>query len=70
MSGDNYYLFRSIIVGAQGTGKTTFFNQTIHGKENIGDLNRVGTKDFVNIGGKSKVKLEMEDMPQSFATIT
>jgi len=61
---DNYYLIRSIIVGAMQTGKTSFFKQLIHGKDTYnGDSNRVGTKDFMNISGKSKVKLEIEDMP-------
>jgi septin family protein len=60
----NYYTFNSILVGASKTGKTSFFNQFMYGKDSSnGLIERVGSKDFKNIAGKSMVRLIMEDMP-------
>ena len=62
---------RCCIIGAKGTGKTTFFSQAINGKKDTPNaIDQVGYKLFENIGGKLRVRIEFTDMPESFALTT
>ena len=66
MAEENYYLIRTIVVGASGTGKTTFCNQIAYDKptwKGDGSLDRVYYKQYLNLGGKSRIKVELSDMP-------
>jgi broad-specificity NMP kinase len=53
---ENYYVIKGIIAGAPGTGKTSFQNQVnSENNSNKGKIDRVITKTFKNIAGKSMI---------------
>ena len=70
--GNNYYLIRAIVIGARGTQKTTFINRVLHGKPESkeDDISSTQYKEYHNIGGKLKVKIEVSDMPKEIMYFT
>ena len=62
---NNYYLFKSIIVGANRTGKTTFIRQMQNGSPEVvkEQLNPNYYKTYDRINGKLRVQAEIQDMP-------
>ena len=55
---ENYYCFKTCVMGAQGVGKSTFCRQVQNGSpKDTHKIESVYYKDFNNIGGKLRVRI-------------
>ena len=61
---NDFYVFKAMILGNDGVGKTTMFYKYM-GEDRKTYLCNVGYKDYVGIGGKRMVKMEITDIPES-----
>jgi septin family protein len=62
--GTDYYLFRIMLVGNDGVGKTTFFHTLMGEDVNKDEICRVGYKPIWGIADKLMIKIEVSDFPE------